>query len=239
MKVRLKATDLPIYKRYLRDALPHVNASHRIEAMARGLGFKSYAAFIDKLNNGVVEETAVETKFQEYMASKAFTVTPRTLSRALARAMMEPHINSDTRITTHGYRLPDNYGFSGPKYVNEYNRSRAEFYEDWFCDQFELALLFIQHAYRRKTLNRDFSTYKWKHTAENISRKHGIRKDLGDYVCNGVLIIAALYDGLDVRQISWHSMSAYLNISSRNRTLFKDTCKTRKKLEYIVTAAAA
>jgi len=222
MKVRLRNSDLPNYKRYLRAAFPGLKASVRMEAMARGLGFKSYSTLLSAISSSRQTCALSEDRFIAYSERHGYVADRRQFSRASVRVMLKSVLDLNDRLTTHGYHLPDRFGGAGPKYTSEFSRARAEFYQDAFCDQFELALLLLQCAERRKTLNRNFTTYNLKHTAENISRKHLLRTDLGNYVCNGVFIAAAIYEEFDVRPTSWDSMSGYLNISSKSRAAFKD-----------------
>lgn len=221
MKVYLNTTHLAALKRRFRDALPNVGASTRIEAIARGLGFNTNAGFRDRLNSGHLVADFDEPAFIEFLQERDAHAEPRTLQRCVIRAVMEPVIESDKRLTMHGFGVPRQH-YPGEKYALEFKRSRAKFYEDWSCDQFELALEFLQRCDRRKTLNRDFSTYGLKHRAEDISREYEIRTDLHNYVSNGILIVAALYEGFEVRRISWDSLNGILNISSKSVRKFRD-----------------
>ncbi|MGC6500822.1 MAG: hypothetical protein ACON4C_11565 [Henriciella sp.] len=221
MRVYLSASDIPVVKRWLRQAIPNVQASIRTEAMARGFGFNTNAALLAEVKTGNVSLEVNEIKFVDFLHQRGSNPPDRTLPRAVIRTLIEPVLEANPRLTTHGFGVPNSYGWSGPKYTNEVKRSRDEYYDDWQCDQFELALLLLQHCQKRKTLNRNVTSYGLKHTAERISREHKIRTDLGNYVSNGVLIAAAFYEGFDVRPIEWGSLNAYLNISSKSLKHFK------------------
>ncbi|MCW9035233.1 MAG: hypothetical protein OQJ97_13510 [Rhodospirillales bacterium] len=86
----------------------------------------------------------------------------------------------------------------------------------WCLDQLELALIYIDMQTPRKTINRDFSSYGLKHRAENLSRKQKLFTHLGNYVSNGMLIVAALIRGFDCKPTGPGSLNAYFNISSRS-----------------------
>lgn len=230
MKVYLNPTHVPALKRRLRDALPNLGASVRIEAVARGLGFNTYAGFQARLNTGHLVADFDEPAFIDFLRERDAHAEPRTLQRCVIRALLEPVIESDARLTTHGFGVPRR-NYPGEKYAQELTRSRAEFYDDWSCDQFELALEFLQRCDRRKTLNRDFSTYGLKHKAENISREYKIRTELGDYVSNGLLIVAALYEGFSVQQIDWDSLNGVLNISTKSVRKFRDRSSVQSLFE--------
>ena len=230
MKLHLDADRLPAIKRRLREAFPSSKPSVRIEAFARGVDFKTHAALLSALQTGPRSVELNDAAFEQYFIAHSVQPAPRTFRRAVIRACIEPLLETNWRLTAHGYGVPDSYGGSGPLYTEEMARSRAAFFDDRFCDQFELALLFLQNCDRRKTLNRNASSYGMKHTAENISREFGVRTDLGNYVANGVFIAAAAYDGYELRPVDTFSLNAYLNISERSRKLFKDRDWVRHRL---------
>lgn len=186
-----------------------------MEAVARGLGFNTYSGLRTALSGGSVTATYDEGAFVNFVQERGEFVGPRVLQRTVIRTVLEPVVEANHGITTHGYGIPDRYSFTDG-YRDEFDRSRDQFFEDSYCDQFELALVMLQVADKRKSLNRDYTSYGLKHTAEQISRKYGFRKDLKDYVSNGVFIAAAMYEGFEVRQIRWGSLNAFLNISTKS-----------------------
>ena len=175
MKLHLDADRLPAIKRRLREAFPSSKPSVRIEAFARGVDFKTHAALLSALQTGPRSVELNDAAFEQYFIAHSVQPAPRTFRRAVIRACIEPLLETNWRLTAHGYGVPDNYGGSGPLYTVEMARSRAAFFDDRFCDQFELALLFLQNCDRRKTLYRNASSYGMKRTAENISREFGAR----------------------------------------------------------------
>lgn len=229
MKVYLNTTHLPVLKRRLRDALPDASASIRAEAAARGLGFNTYAGLRHALEHEQVSATFDEPAFNAFLKERGTLTKARTLQRVAIRTVLEPIVEDNTHLTTHGFGVPNRY-FAGEEYRAEMARSREEFFEDRYCDQFELALVLLQNAERRKSLNRKSTSYGLKHSAERVSRRFGMRTDLGDYVSNGVLIVAAIYEGFDVQQIEFGSLNAYLNISAKTVKLFGKKDEVRKLL---------
>ena len=214
----------------MKDSLPDWGAARRIELVARGLGFTSNAALRAKLDDQPFAATVDERAAAEFAHSVSLHLPRRLLSRTLARSMMEPIVEENPILTMHGFGIPDRHGFYGPKYEDEFKRSRAAFYDESGCDQFELALLLLQHAPRRKTLNMKNWSYGIKHIAEDISRAHGVRTDLGNYVSNGSIIVAAYYEGFLVRRARHRSLNAFLNISARCSDEFASAANIREKL---------
>jgi len=234
MKVYLNHDHLAVMKRRMREAVPNLGASARMEAIARGLGFNTYSGMRTALSAGPVTAICNEAAFVNFVQERGEFTSPRVLQRTVIRTVLEPIVEANGKLTTHGYGLPNRYP-PGEQYRGELERSRAEFFDDDYCDQFELALVMLQAAEKRKSLNRDYTSYGMKHTAEQISRKHGIRTDLGDYVSNGVFIAAALYEGFDVRKIRWGDLNAFLNISTKA----VKNLSTRSGIEALIGRTAA
>lgn len=230
MRVYLNSNHVRILKRRALEAMPNVSASCRVEALARGLGFNTYAGLRSALNAGSVLAEIDEKAFTEHLHRKGTQVGPRVLQRVIIRTLLEPIIEANPWLTTHGFGVPRHRYSTAEAFREEMESSRQEFSKDKTCDQFELALIMLQRCERRKTLNRDFHTYNLKHTAENLSREMEFRTELDNYISNGVFIAAALYEGFEVRRISWDSLSGYLNISSKSVKLFQDANSVRRLL---------
>ena len=221
MKVRLQETSLCALKRHLRNALPNATATERVEALARGLGFKTYASLRALIAaTGAISKEFDEPAFVSYLAARGTDAPARTLQRVVIRALLDVILAENSILTMHGFGAPRDR-----TWVTDYGavveQSRQEFYEDRSCDQFELALLFLQRAERRKTLNRELSSYRLKHVAENIARDFKVRTDLRNYVSNGAFIAAALYEGFEVKRVARASLNGYLNISAKSVHAFE------------------
>ena len=67
MKLTITITDVEHMKAVLRTVLPDVKSSHRVEALARGLGWRTNAAMRAALAAGAVEVGADEGAFLRYL----------------------------------------------------------------------------------------------------------------------------------------------------------------------------
>lgn len=216
MKVHLQKDAVRPLKRHLRRALPGATATERVEAVARGLRHNSYASLLASLSvTQAIQVEFDEPAFVSYLVSRRVEVPPRTLQRVVIRTILDNILEKHRNLTMHGFGAPHDQ-YPGKEYGVEVERSRAEFFENKSCDEFELALLLLKCVERRKTLNRDVSSYRLKHIAENLSREFGIRRGLGNYVSNGAFIAAAIHQGFEVRRVAWNSLNGYLNVSMKS-----------------------
>ena len=65
----------------LTNYLPHIKSSHRVEALARGLGFKTYAALraVDLFWDGPFWAEVNWSAFNDYLKEKGFNSTAKPL----------------------------------------------------------------------------------------------------------------------------------------------------------------
>ena len=214
MKFAVDLSALDVLKTDLRAAIPTIPAAHRVEALARGLGFNTNAAMRAALAIRPRDLVPDDEAFQAYLADRDLRADPRTLRRTLARLGLRRAMDAEPQLTITGYGIAWDF-YKTPEATREaLMRLRAELLDDWSADQFELAMLYLSQLERRKTLNRSFSTYNLKHQAERLSRERGIATHLGNYVCNGVFIAAAMEAGFTVRRCSWYSLNAFINATT-------------------------
>lgn len=221
MRLSLEFDDLDFLKTNLKKYHPQISSSKRIEAAARGLGFKSNASFRAALQDTPQEVVINDLIFSEYLSlpsSKA--VSLRSLSRSVLRTTAKKILNANPSITFNGFdstfpHTSEERNMTIPERQAAFEKRRIKSLDDSSMDQLELALIYLDMQERRKTFNKDFGSYRLKHRAENLSRKQGLFTHLGDYVSNGMLIVAAKIRGFKCKQISYNSYNAYLNISSK------------------------
>ena len=220
MRLTLKHDDLPYLKTNLKKYHPKAGASLRMEAAARGFGFKKHSSLLRALENGPVEVEINDRVFGEFLSLPDEELESlRSLSRSMLRVAAKPFWEHSPTLTKSGFdsmwvRTPCNVDRTIPEKKAAFEQRRQEALDDWGMDQIELALLFLDKQKRRKTLNRQFSSYRLKHRAENISRTMGQFTHLGDYVSSGMLTIAAMIRGFKWQRVSATNMDAYFNISS-------------------------
>lgn len=222
MHMLVHESDLTSIKESLRKAHPDTRPSHRMEAVAKGLGFLTYAALLSSLKIGALSVVVDDQAFCTSLGVAHTSVKGkpvRSLSRGIARAMLRKVLDVHPDLTQRGFDAiwlgsRDDLRKSKEEREILFQERRREAYEDdWSADQFELALIFLSRQKKIKTLNRQIGSYSLKHGAENLSRSFGLFTHLGNYVSNGMFLAAAYATGFTVRRVTFDSYNAYLNIS--------------------------
>jgi hypothetical protein len=212
--------DLSALKSDLRRIHLTTAATRRTEGAARGLGFGSYAALRSALQGGPRVVRPDDQVFADYISYQPEEGKgPRSLSRAIARIAVRRVIERQPRLTECGFDSPYRRLVGDGKITPAERRAafdtrREATLSDYNMDEFELAWIYLSMQGRRKTINFDFGSYGLKHRAENLSRKYGMHEHLGNYVSNGMFIIAALASGFEAKQIDY-DLNACFNISSK------------------------
>jgi len=162
-------------KHELAETIGQVKSSHRIEASARALGFRTYASMLEAAKSGHATASSVHGAiFRHYLNDHGFNVEAIHLYRALARVAVSAVLEVNPRLSMRGYGFgaphwnPDLKRFetAQEKYA-EFARDRAEFLSRAGFDEFLLALAFVQKIPATKTV-RDVGSYRLKHIAENM-----------------------------------------------------------------------
>jgi hypothetical protein len=86
MKSTIALKDIEHMKDALRASLPDVKSSHRVEALARGLGWATNASMRAALAAAPAEICPDEGVFLEYLRQHSFGTPSGSLVRAFARA---------------------------------------------------------------------------------------------------------------------------------------------------------
>jgi hypothetical protein len=221
MRVIIASHDLQAIKGYLRRSLPDYKPSHRIEAAARGLGFTTYGGMLSALATGPIAVEADDGLFCATLGIPFETELDfnRCLSRAIARIELHRILDAHPMLTQRGFdsawmRVSGEMDKPLHERIALLEERRREAYEsDWSFDQFELAWIYLSRQQKIKSINRRTGSYRLKHGAENLKRKFGHFRPLGDYVSNGMLIAAAYSLGFQVKPIAHDNYNALLNIS--------------------------
>jgi hypothetical protein len=216
MLVAIDLNSVPSMKYDLREVLPEVPSAQRVEALARGLGANSNAALRASLRAGPCKVQPNDLAFRAYLASRGFEASDRILARTVARQGIRQSMALEDQLTTTGFGVAWGNYKTAEAGRGAFVEKRSNLLTDQCADQFELAMIYLSQLKIRKTLNRDYSTYNLKHQAENISRERGLFTHLGDYVCNGVLIAAAICAGFTVRRIAWDSTNGFVNATTKS-----------------------
>jgi hypothetical protein len=211
-------------KRELYRRLPDIKSSHRCEAMARGLGFNSYAALLAKAKAS--EPTiayVISVKFVEYLIERGFSVKAQTLYLAVSTVALKIVADSNSRLTALGV------GVGAPRFekgrwqtVHEMNAKfqdeRQKLATDGSAEQFLISLQLLDRIVRTGTVRSGTGSYKLKHIAENYRLTYPDGEKIGiGYVTNGVFIAAAIYAGFRTKtgfdERGYTSLSVSFNMS--------------------------
>jgi hypothetical protein len=206
MKSTITLTDIEHMKDTLRVSLPDIKSSHRVEALARGLGWATNASMRAALATEPVETGPDEGAFLGYLRQHSFEAPSDSLVRAFAEAGVRRAMDLEPELSGFGYRVPRDRGETPEEAEALFLANRAEMLGEQGVDEFIRAAEFLSKFGRRKSLNRKRTSYGLKHDAERAA---------GDYVSNGMMIAAALAMGFSAERTHAGSPNAHFNISSK------------------------
>jgi hypothetical protein len=215
MKARFTLSEIELIKVELTRLLPDVKSSHRVEALARGLGWNTNAALRAELARDHMERIVDDHAFKDYLQDHGFReVDFGTLGEAVVRCKfaservaIQAVMATEGRLTRYGFGIIGHAGQTHEQRVLEFQQKRREMLEPWAVGEFVMAREFLSRFERRKTVNKAAGSYWLKHQAENFHRENGYP---GAYVSNGMLIAAAIDLGL---RIAENGPNAFLSIS--------------------------
>lgn len=222
LEIRLSSAALAQIKLHLCKRLPSVKSMHRCEAMARGLGFQTYAAARAASDGTLV--TADGAAFARYLASHGFTVAPSELYRATAKAALHNIVEAHPILTVWGMgagqprRKPDGRWETTEERGHRFRESRANLTSDSTIEAFLTSMAFLQNIPKTKTIRQGTGSYSVKHTAENYPCTFPEGEPLGpQYVPNGALIAAAIQSGFRYKlhddEFGYYSVNVTFNMS--------------------------
>jgi hypothetical protein len=189
MKSIVTLNDIERMKDALRASLPDVKSSHRVEALARGLGWTTNASMRAALAAAPMGTTPDEGAFRDYLSRHSFDAPGGTLLRAFARAGLRRAMDLAPELSGFGYRVARDRGETPEEAETRFAENRAEMLGEHGVEEFIRAAEFLSKFGRRKSMNRRRTSYGLKHDAE---------RQAGDYVANGTLIAAALALGFNI-----------------------------------------
>lgn len=210
MKSTITLTDIEHMKDALRASLPDIKSSHRVEALARGLGWATNASMRATLTSAPLEISPDEGAFLEYLRQHSFEAPSSTLARAFALAGVRRAMDLEPELSGFGYRVPRDRSGTAEEAETRFLASRAEMLSQHSVDEFIRAAEFLSKFGRRKSVNRKRTSYGLKHDAERAA---------GDYVANGMMIAAALAMGFSAERTHSGSPNAHFNISSKQTSV--------------------
>lgn len=222
MKTFISLADVDSIKAELTRLLPGVKSSHRVEAMARGLGWNTNAALRTGLAESAAERAVDNHAFIDYLTEHGFIDLPYdTLVEAIvrskfatARADIEAVMAQAPQLTHFGFGVFDAHERTPEQRKAELAKGRQEMLTAGAVYEFTLAREFLARRGKRATINNSSSSYGLKHQAEHTC---------GEYISNGMLIAAAIHLGFKIKR---DGPNAYLNIASE-RTGASSGSRTR------------
>lgn len=230
LNLRILITDTAIdaVKHYLWNELPSVKSSHRLEGVARGFGFNTYAAMLHSAKSSPLMSNGVDaTKFSMYLRDHGFEVEAVHLYRTAARVAVSDVLAKNPRLSIRGYGI----GQPGWDFDQKRRKTPKEEYSDFLIDrsellskhalnEFLLAFALVQNIPPTQTVREAIGSYRLKHIAENMPYTCNDGTKLGpQYVSNGALIAAALHAGFRMKTyvdaLGWDHINVSFNMSKR------------------------
>ena len=222
LRIPITVATVETIKTCLLGALPEVKSSHRVEAAARGLGFRTYAAMLHSAKFGGEVSRAIDGgQFASYLSEHGFVAEPVHFYRAVACVAVTAVMERVPKLSTFGY------GFGQPQWNYEVKRwdtpqemyakfaeARADFLFRGVLDEFLLAFAFVRRIPSTKTIRSYAHSYRLKHIAEEMPFTCNDGTVLGPrYVSNGALIAAALHAGFKMKTYVDDLGYDYINVA--------------------------
>lgn len=190
---------------------PNIKSSHRVEALARALGFKTYAALraADFLNVMYGESVLVDVNwsaFNAYLKEKGFHATAKPLFLAVGRASIRLTLESkdwDYKLLTHeGFYIDTSHEKEGTPQariqarMERFKRAREDMLLDSSVEEFLRAYSVVSRIPYTRTVTTKRGAGSLKHIAEEVSFTYPDGEvSPPSYVATGSLIFAALSAG--------------------------------------------
>lgn len=179
---------------------PEIKSSHRVEALARGLGFARNATLLNALSRGRCEVSVDGTRFRGYLEERGLMMAVIDLYRAAASVAVAGVMACHPNLSSWGqYVGRRRIGDDGRRETSEQHHARflterARLLAVEGLDEFLIALAFVQQVPTTRTIRDGSGSYRLKHIAEASQCTFPCGHVLGPkYVSNGALIAAALH----------------------------------------------
>lgn len=225
LTIHITPASLMALKADLTKSLPDVKSSHRVEALARGLGFQTYAAMRAAVaGEPAVLATANGTSFSRYLSAHGFDCSPIPFYHAAARIALQAVLDKTPKLCVLGIgagepkRKPNDQFESAREHHARFLESRKQFKSPFVVEEFLRGLAFLSRVQPTITVRSDAGSYRLKHIAENYRCTYPEGMPLGPhYVSNGAMIAAAIHAGfrhktyVDAR--GWDMRNADFNMS--------------------------
>ena len=220
MQTLFSLSDIERIKQELAALLPEVKSSHRVEAMARGLGWKTNAALRAELAGTEMERLVDDRAFTDYLKDHGFAEAWfGSLSEAVVRCKFSAErdaiklvLAQEATLTRYGLGVFEPWRKTPEQREAELIKGREAMLLPYHMGEFIRARDFLSQFAHRATINTKISSYGLKHQAEQFYRERGAG---ASYVSNGLLIAAAVHLGFKIKQVG-DSPNPYFNLGSKN-----------------------
>lgn len=182
--------------------LPHIKSSHRVEALARALGFKTYAALHTRdLFLSPIETDVNWLAFNNYLEEKGFRSAAKPLYLAAGRAAIRLILEMprlEPRLTREGIgiNISHHKKETAQEYVERFRRARTDMLLDSAVVEFLRSYSLVSRIPHTRTITTKRGAYNLKHIAEKARFFYADGEESpADYVCTESLICAALHAG--------------------------------------------
>ncbi|TKW61711.1 MAG: hypothetical protein DI628_03545 [Blastochloris viridis] len=181
---------------------PEIKSSHRVEALARALGFKTYAALRarDLLFSPI--DTEVDwPAYRDYLTDKGFNPTAKPLYLAAGRANIRLLLEMkglEPNLTRQGIGVDTlhHQGETSQQYAKRFGQARMDLLLDSSVEEVLRAYTVVSRIPFTRTITTKHGAYKLKHIAEKASFTYPDGQvSPAKYVPTGSLICAALTAG--------------------------------------------
>ena len=201
LRISVTPSALELIKAQLTQSLPDIKSSHRVEALGRGLGFRTYAA----LRASAQAPTTVTVRgapFSAYLEEHGFEVDTVHFYRAAARVAIQGVLDAEPRLHIYGIgfgrpqRNADGSRQTPQQQHADFQEHRGECIGEHAAEAFLRSLALLGRVKETRTIRSGTGSYRLKHIAENYVCTYPEGGKLGPaYVPNGMLIAAALHMG--------------------------------------------
>jgi hypothetical protein len=209
----------------LAKSLPDVKSSHRVEALGRGLGFRTYASLLAKSRSSKPCFAKVSgAPFRDYLGEHGFPADLESLYLSAGEVAIREVLCTIPRLHVFGIgierpqRTPEGLWPTPKQLYAKLLERREECLDRHSVEAFLLSLAFLARVQKTKTIRSGTGSYWLKHIAENYECTYPEGGKLGPtYVPNGMLITAAVHMGFKykayVDDLGYDTLNASFNMS--------------------------
>ncbi len=183
---------------------PDIKSSHRVEALARALGFKTYASLraADLFFDGPIHADVNWPAFNNYLSEKGFHPTAKPLFLAAGRASIRLTLGmrdwNYQNLTLEGFGINKSYheGETPHAHAERFKKAREDMLSDSSVEEFLRSYSVVSRIPKTRTITKKRGAYNLKHIAEKASILYPDGEiSPPQYICTGSVIFAALSAG--------------------------------------------